>query len=276
MVITKVLDRHHAGRRSTCRTSPRGSAVAAWQLTVGQHHHAAGGRRRHRAKLGARRFPRRASRCSSCPHRRLRRISRRSRWPPRHPLRHRAAECAFSGSGSSDPDGTIASYAWTFGDGATGTGVVVNHTYATAGTLRRTAPGHRQQGRDPYGIADDHRERASGSAGGAGQSHGSGNRRGVVTLGWTDNANDETGFYVERAAKAEDAAILADRYCRRQRPDVFARRNVGAMGVSGPGVQRDRRVGLLQQRDRFECADGLSRVCRGKPRPRSAMLIGHR
>ncbi|MER6583159.1 S8 family serine peptidase [Nonomuraea sp. NPDC001023] len=42
--------------------------------------------------------------------------------------------CSFNGSGSSDPDGTIASYAWTFGDGSTGSGATVSHTYAAAGT----------------------------------------------------------------------------------------------------------------------------------------------
>ncbi|MCU1527461.1 MAG: hypothetical protein JWP75_1224 [Frondihabitans sp.] len=41
---------------------------------------------------------------------------------------------AFDGSGSSDPDGTIASYAWTFGDGGTATGAKPTHTYTTAGT----------------------------------------------------------------------------------------------------------------------------------------------
>jgi PKD repeat protein len=39
----------------------------------------------------------------------------------------------FNGSGSSDPDGSIVSYAWTFGDGSTGTGVSPSHTYAHAG-----------------------------------------------------------------------------------------------------------------------------------------------
>ena len=40
----------------------------------------------------------------------------------------------FDGSGSSDSDGSIVSYDWDFGDGATGTGVSPNHTYATGGT----------------------------------------------------------------------------------------------------------------------------------------------
>ena len=39
----------------------------------------------------------------------------------------------FSGSGSSDPDGTIVSYQWNFGDGASGSGATVSHTYTSAG-----------------------------------------------------------------------------------------------------------------------------------------------
>ncbi|WP_116449772.1 PKD domain-containing protein [Blastococcus litoris] len=38
------------------------------------------------------------------------------------------------GSGSADTDGTIASYAWDFGDQASGTGATAQHTYAQAGT----------------------------------------------------------------------------------------------------------------------------------------------
>ena len=41
---------------------------------------------------------------------------------------------SVNGSASSDPDGSIASYAWTFGDGGTATGATASHTYASAGT----------------------------------------------------------------------------------------------------------------------------------------------
>lgn len=41
----------------------------------------------------------------------------------------------FSGASSVDPDGTIASYSWAFGDNALGTGINPIHTYATAGTF---------------------------------------------------------------------------------------------------------------------------------------------
>lgn len=44
------------------------------------------------------------------------------------------AALSFSGSQSSDPDGSIASYGWNFGDGQTGTGATVSKTYTTAGT----------------------------------------------------------------------------------------------------------------------------------------------
>jgi PKD repeat protein len=45
---------------------------------------------------------------------------------------------SFDGSGSSDPDGTIESYAWDFGDGGTGTGATPTHTYAASGNFTVT------------------------------------------------------------------------------------------------------------------------------------------
>jgi PKD repeat protein len=42
---------------------------------------------------------------------------------------------SFNGSTSRDPDGTLSSYAWDFGDGTTGTGVTTSHTYTAAGSF---------------------------------------------------------------------------------------------------------------------------------------------
>jgi len=41
----------------------------------------------------------------------------------------------FDASGSLDPNGTIASYAWDFGDGSTGSGASVSHTFAQDGAF---------------------------------------------------------------------------------------------------------------------------------------------
>jgi PKD repeat protein len=44
----------------------------------------------------------------------------------------------FDGSGSTDPDGTVASWSWSFGDGTVGTGRVTTHQYPNAGTFTAT------------------------------------------------------------------------------------------------------------------------------------------
>jgi len=41
--------------------------------------------------------------------------------------------CNFDASTSSDADGSIASYSWTFGDGAIGSGISSSHSYVSAG-----------------------------------------------------------------------------------------------------------------------------------------------
>ncbi|MEM9290997.1 MAG: PKD domain-containing protein [Acidobacteriota bacterium] len=57
--------------------------------------------------------------------------------------------CSFNGSGSSDDNG-ITSYEWTFGDGAQGSGVTTQHTYAGAGTFSV-----RLRVFDAQGLSDD-------------------------------------------------------------------------------------------------------------------------
>jgi PKD repeat protein len=41
---------------------------------------------------------------------------------------------SFSSLGSTDPDGLITTYAWNFGDGGTGSGQTISHTYTAPGT----------------------------------------------------------------------------------------------------------------------------------------------
>ncbi len=48
------------------------------------------------------------------------------------------ASVAFNASGSSDPDGTIVSYVWNFGDLTGGSGAVTSHAYTTYGTFNVT------------------------------------------------------------------------------------------------------------------------------------------
>ena len=46
--------------------------------------------------------------------------------------------CSFDGSGSSDPEGPLESWSWTFGDGSTGSGEMTSRTYAAAGSYSVT------------------------------------------------------------------------------------------------------------------------------------------
>jgi PKD repeat protein len=111
---------------------------------------------------------------------------------------------AFDGSGSSDPDGSIVSYAWTFGDGGSAAGATTNHTYQTAGTYSAVLTVTDNLGAThstTLSITANPGPTAPAAPSNLSASTSSGR---VVTLNWSDNASNETGFYVERAAKAKN------------------------------------------------------------------------
>ena len=103
----------------------------------------------------------------------------------------------FTSTGSSAPDGSIASYAWSFGNGATASGASTSYTYTVAGTYtaRLTVTdnnGATSTANQTISVIDANLIAApSGLTGTAG--------RGYVDLRWTDNATNETGYRIERA-----------------------------------------------------------------------------
>jgi PKD repeat protein len=54
------------------------------------------------------------------------------------PSPHHGTPVAFDGSASKDPDGTITTYSWNFGDTTSGSGAKPSHTYTKAGTFTVT------------------------------------------------------------------------------------------------------------------------------------------
>jgi PKD repeat protein len=102
---------------------------------------------------------------------------------------------AFNGSGSSDADGTIASYSWDFGDSTNATGATASHTYNTAGTYTARLTVTDDDGATgsatvtinvtaPVPAAPTSLTAAAASSS-------------QVTLAWTDNSSNEDGFKIE-------------------------------------------------------------------------------
>ena len=102
----------------------------------------------------------------------------------------------FDASASSDPDGTIASYAWNFGDGGTGASKTIAQTYTVAGSFTATLTvtdngGATAAVSNTIGVTTVTVPVAPANlAATAGT--------GFAVLTWTDRSSNEAGFYVER------------------------------------------------------------------------------
>jgi thermitase len=108
---------------------------------------------------------------------------------------------ALDGSQSSDSDGIIASYVWSFGDGsASVTGKTISHIYSTAGSFMAVLTVTDDKGATSTSsvaitVTDPAVLVAPSALAVTVVSR-------TVTLKWADNSSNETGFYIERAVKA--------------------------------------------------------------------------
>jgi PKD repeat protein len=109
---------------------------------------------------------------------------------------------AFDGSSSTDTDGSIVTYAWTFGDGGTATGMTTNHIYQSTGSFTATLKVTDNLGASSVKTLAITVNPGPAPAAPSNLSASIGSNR-LVTLTWSDNSSNETGFYIERAAKAK-------------------------------------------------------------------------
>jgi PKD repeat protein len=106
---------------------------------------------------------------------------------------------SFSGAGSSDADGSIASYAWTFGDGGIASGVSASHTYTTAGSYTAKLTVTDNRGGTASATVSITAKADTSTINAPSGLSGSASKPGTMSLRWIDNSNNEQGFYVERA-----------------------------------------------------------------------------
>ena len=115
------------------------------------------------------------------------RTSRRSRPSATRVTRTCAS---FNASASSDADGTTLDYAWSFGDGQSGAGKTMSHTFTATGTYavdltvtdELGATGSTREERDDPGRSTTRRTSPTSTASAAGWSSASGRRRITIRI----------------------------------------------------------------------------------------------
>ncbi len=113
---------------------------------------------------------------------------------------------SFNGSASSDPDGSVISWAWAFGDGGSASGATASHTYTAAGSYTAQLTVTDNQGATgstsvPISVTANTVAAPSNLTATVSGAN--------VTLRWQDNSANETGFYVELAPRGGAFARIA-------------------------------------------------------------------
>ena len=150
---------------------------------------------------------------------------------------------SFDGLVSSDPDGTIASYSWSFGDGGTATGATASHQYVAAGTYNAVLTV-----RDNLNLTATKTVVITATPGAdparrAVEPHRIGERR------ERDAALDRQRAERERVpcrarGERKEPAVLANRNGRRERGDVDCAAIERTVGLSRAVAQRHGRLGF--------------------------------
>lgn len=121
----------------------------------------------------------------------------------------------FNAGGSSDPDGTIASYAWNFGDGSIGSGVSPTHTYftTTTKTYQVTLTVTDNEGATRSATTTANVVPLPTSPTPTAPTAPTGLdwtvSKGSVRLSWTDNSSNESGFRIELSTNGVDFPVIA-------------------------------------------------------------------
>jgi subtilisin family serine protease len=159
----------------------------------------------------------------------------------------------FDGGLSTDSDGTITSYSWSFGDGTTGSGAAPTHAYASAGTyaVTLTVTDNRGASGSAQTSATISAPPATAPAAPAGL-FADVPRPSEVLLRWSDNSADETGFDIERSTSSSASFVriasvgtnvssYTDRTVQRKQTYYYrvrARNNAGTSGYSNTAAVR--------------------------------------
>jgi len=113
---------------------------------------------------------------------------------------------SFDGSSSSDIDGTLVTYVWNFGDGATASGATTSHTYSTSGTYAARLTVTDNQGTSNFTTTTIQVNVNPGTLPAAPTNLvATAISKTQINLAWTDNSAHEDGFKIERCSGASCA-----------------------------------------------------------------------